>query len=434
MGLLSAYFGAVLVLIGLGLHVATVLFLLGLVGAVFFLTPQMVLTLGDIAWNSQNDFILTAVPLFVLMGELLLRSGLADRMYTALAAWLTWLPGGLLHSNIVACALFAATSGSSVATAATISTVALPNFKGRGYDERLVLGSLAAGGTLGILIPPSINMIIYGAMTNTSVGKLFIAGVIPGLILAGMFMLLIVVISLLRGRGGPKETKLSLKQKLQLLPGLFPPMFVFVIVMGGIYFGYATPTEAAAVGVVGTLILGLVAGQMNVRILHAAFKSTICITAMVTLIIVAAFYLNFIISVLGLPQAVTTWVRELGISPVETIFLIILIYLVLGCFLETLSMMITTVPIVVPLVVSLGFDPIWFGILLVVLIELALLTPPVGVNLYVVQGIRDPGKSIGDVILGVLPFILVMLVLVVVLVYLPGLATWLPEQIFVPAS
>lgn len=434
MGLLSAYFGAVLVLIGLGLHVATVLFLLGFVGAVFFLTPQMVLTLGDIAWNSQNDFILTAVPLFVLMGELLLRSGLADRMYTALAAWLTWLPGGLLHSNIVACALFAATSGSSVATAATISTVALPNFKGRGYDERLVLGSLAAGGTLGILIPPSINMIIYGAMTNTSVGKLFIAGVIPGLILTGMFMLLIVVISLLRGRGGPKETKLSLKQKLQLLPGLFPPMFVFVIVMGGIYFGYATPTEAAAVGVVGTLILGLVAGQMNVRILHAAFKSTICITAMVTLIIVAAFYLNFIISVLGLPQAVTTWVRELGISPVETIFLIILIYLVLGCFLETLSMMITTVPIVVPLVVSLGFDPIWFGILLVVLIELALLTPPVGVNLYVVQGIRDPGKSIGDVILGVLPFILVMLVLVVVLVYLPGLATWLPEQIFVPAS
>lgn len=434
MGLLSAYFGAVLVLIGLGLHVATVLFLLGLVGAVFFLTPQMVLTLGDIAWNSQNDFILTAVPLFVLMGELLLRSGLADRMYTALAAWLTWLPGGLLHSNIVACALFAATSGSSVATAATISTVALPNFKGRGYDERLILGSLAAGGTLGILIPPSINMIIYGAMTNTSVGKLFIAGVIPGLILTGMFMLLIVVISLLRGRGGPKETKLSLKQKLQLLPGLFPPMFVFVIVMGGIYFGYATPTEAAAVGVVGTLILGLVAGQMNVRILHAAFKSTICITAMVTLIIVAAFYLNFIISVLGLPQAVTTWVRELGISPIETIFLIILIYLVLGCFLETLSMMITTVPIVVPLVVSLGFDPIWFGILLVVLIELALLTPPVGVNLYVVQGIRDPGKSIGDVILGVLPFILVMLVLVVVLVYLPGLATWLPEQIFVPAS
>lgn len=434
MGLLSAYFGAVLVLIGLGLHVATVLFLLGFVGAVFFLTPQMVLTLGDIAWNSQNDFILTAVPLFVLMGELLLRSGLADRMYTALAAWLTWLPGGLLHSNIVACALFAATSGSSVATAATISTVALPNFKGRGYDERLILGSLAAGGTLGILIPPSINMIIYGAMTNTSVGKLFIAGVIPGLILTGMFMLLIVVISLLRGRGGPKETKLSLKQKLQLLPGLFPPMFVFVIVMGGIYFGYATPTEAAAVGVVGTLILGLVAGQMNVRILHAAFKSTICITAMVTLIIVAAFYLNFIISVLGLPQAVTTWVRELGISPIETIFLIILIYLVLGCFLETLSMMITTVPIVVPLVVSLGFDPIWFGILLVVLIELALLTPPVGVNLYVVQGIRDPGKSIGDVILGVLPFILVMLVLVVVLVYLPGLATWLPEQIFVPAS
>lgn len=434
MGLLSAYFGAVLVLIGLGLHVATVLFLLGLVGAVFFLTPQMVLTLGDIAWNSQNDFILTAVPLFVLMGELLLRSGLADRMYTALAAWLTWLPGGLLHSNIVACALFAATSGSSVATAATISTVALPNFKGRGYDERLILGSLAAGGTLGILIPPSINMIIYGAMTNTSVGKLFIAGVIPGLILTGMFMLLIVVISLLRGRGGPKETKLSLKQKLQLLPGLFPPMVVFVIVMGGIYFGYATPTEAAAVGVVGTLVLGLVAGQMNVRILHAAFKSTICITAMVTLIIVAAFYLNFIISVLGLPQAVTTWVRELGISPVETIFLIILIYLVLGCFLETLSMMITTVPIVVPLVVSLGFDPIWFGILLVVLIELALLTPPVGVNLYVVQGIRDPGKSIGDVILGVLPFILVMLVLVVVLVYLPGLATWLPEQIFVPAS
>ena len=436
MELLAIYAGALLVLLALGVHVATTLFMLGLIGAFLYLGPAMVLTAGTLAWSTLNDFILVAIPLFILLGEILLRSGLADRMYAAIAVWLNWLPGGLLHTNIGACALFAATSGSSVATAATIGTVALPTFKERGYDERLVLGSLAAGGTLGILIPPSINMIIYGAMTDTSIGRLFLAGIVPGLVLTLLFMGMILVLTLLRPeRGGGRSAPIPLAEKLRRLKDLLPPLVIFGVVMGGIYLGWATPTEAAALGVVAALILAALAGGLSIAMLHAAFMSTLRTTAMVMLIIVAAFFLNFVISLLGLPQIVAGWVRDLGVSPAMTILVLVLIYLVLGCILETLSMMITTIPIVVPLVVSLGYDPVWFGIFLTILMELALITPPVGVNLYVVQGIRPAGVGgIGDVILGTLPFLVAMLAMVLILFLFPDLALWLPSKLFVSAS
>ena len=436
MELLAIYAGALLVLLALGVHVATTLFMLGLIGAFIYLGPAMVLTAGTLAWSTLNDFILVAIPLFILLGEVLLRSGLADRMYAAIAVWLNWLPGGLLHTNIGACALFAATSGSSVATAATIGTVALPTFKERGYDERLVLGSLAAGGTLGILIPPSINMIIYGAMTDTSIGRLFLAGIVPGLVLMLLFMGMILVLTLLRPeRGGGRSAPIPLAEKLRRLKDLLPPLVIFGVVMGGIYLGWATPTEAAALGVVAALILAALAGGLSIAMLHAAFMSTLRTTAMVMLIIVAAFFLNFVISLLGLPQIVAGWVRDLGVSPAMTILVLVLIYLVLGCILETLSMMITTIPIVVPLVVSLGYDPVWFGIFLTILMELALITPPVGVNLYVVQGIRPAGAGgIGDVILGTLPFLVAMLAMVLILFLFPDLALWLPSKLFVSAS
>lgn len=435
MELLAIYAGALLVLLAFGIHVATTLFLLGLIGAFFYLGPTMVLTVGTLAWSTLNDFILVAIPLFILLGEILLRSGLADRMYTAIAVWLNWLPGGLLHTNIGACALFAATSGSSVATAATIGTVALPTFKERGYNERLVLGSIAAGGTLGILIPPSINMIIYGAMTDTSIGRLFLAGIVPGLVLTLFFMGMILVLALLHPERGGRAVPIPLGEKLRRLKDLLPPLVIFAVVMGGIYLGWATPTEAAALGVVAALVLAGLAGGLSVEMLHEAFKSTLRTTAMVMLIIVAAFFLNFVISLLGLPQQVTAWVRDLGISPAATMLVLVLIYLVLGCMLETLSMMITTIPIVVPLVVSLGYDPVWFGIFLTILMELALITPPVGVNLYVVQGIRPPGSgSINDVILGTLPFLAAMLGMLALLFFLPDLALWLPSKLFVSAS
>ena len=432
MELLLVYTIGLLVLLGLGLHVATVLFLLGLVGSVFFLSPVSFLAFGDVAWSTLNSFILTAVPLFILLGEILLRSGLADRMYTAISGWVSWLPGGLLHTNIAACAAFAATSGSSVATAATIGSVALPNFEERGYDERLALGSLAAGGTLGILIPPSINMIIYGAMSDTSIGQLFLAGIVPGVLLTIVFMLLILGISVFTH--AQREAPVDWSTRLRGLKDLLPPFVIFAIIMGSIYMGLATPTEAAALGVVVAFFFTALYGRLSIAMLHEAFISTVRTTAMVMLIIVAAFFLNFIMSLLGLPQEVSGWIRDLGISPIATIWLLVAIYLVLGAFLETVSMMVTTIPIVVPLIVSLGFDPVWFGIFLMVLCELALITPPIGFNLYVVQGIRKPGSSINDVIIGALPFVAAMLVMVVALLLLPELAVWLPSKLFTPLS
>lgn len=425
-------FLAALVGLGMaGIHVAAIMFVIALATAAYGLGAGAILNLGNLAWSTNTDFILVAVPLFILLGELLLRTGISDRMYRALAAWTAGLPGGLLHTNIAACALFAATSGSSVATAATIGTVALPAFKERRYDDRIVLGSLAAGGTLGILIPPSINMIVYGAMTDTSIGRLFAAGVVPGLLLTAMFMALIFVMAVLRPAiAGSGEQALGWGEKFRLLLDLVPPLGIFVVIMGSMYTGLATATEAAAFGVVASLLMGAAGGRLNLRTLHECFRSTVRTTAMVTLIVTAAFFLNFVLSILGLPQAIAHWVKSQGIGPMATIWLLFLIYLVLGCFLETLAMVITTIPIVTPLVVGMGFDPVWFGIFLVLMAELSLVTPPVGMNLYVVQGIRDPGADFADVIRGALPFVGIMMLMTVLLIYFPQMALWLPGLLY----
>jgi tripartite ATP-independent transporter DctM subunit len=427
---LSIYVGALLGLLFVGLHVASILFLVAWGGdllGVGVLRSMM----GNLAWSTLNDFILVAVPIFILLGEILLRSGSTERMYRALSAWLYWLPGGLLHSNIGACALFAATSGSSVATAATIGTVALPSFRKRGYNEKLVLGSLAAGGTLGILIPPSINMIIYGAMSGTSVGRLFIGGIVPGLILTAIMMMLIGVIATVApGTSRGEEDRRELRERLIILLDVIPTLLIFAIIMGGIYFGFATPTEAAALGLVGALVIAALSGTLNVRMLREAFRSALRTTSMVLLIILAAFLLNFVFSLLGMPQAISEWARSLGLSPMGTIWLLVAVYLVLGCFLESLSMMVTTIPIVVPLVVGLGFDPVWFGVFLMILLEMALITPPIGMNLYVVQGIRGGVGRISDIFIGTMPFIVCMMIVVILMVFFPDIALWLPDQMF----
>lgn len=421
-----------LVMLGLmlvGVSIAASLFMTAALGALVYLGMPTLMSFGNTMWGVLNDFILTCIPLFILLGEILVRAGVTDRMYRTLSDWLSPLPGGLLHSNIGACSIFAAISGSSVATAATMGTVALPAMKARGYSERLVLGSVAAGGTLGILIPPSINMIVYGAITNTSIGKLFIAGIVPGLLLAGMFMLLIVVMCVMKpSLAGVKEPLAPLGQRLRNLAGFIPPGVVFLVVMGGIYLGWATPTEAAALGVIMSVIVAAWYRKLTFRMLHEAFLATMRTTAMILLIIVAAFFLNYVIGMLGVPQTVSGYVAELGTTPLETIWILVIFYLILGCFLETLSMMIATVPVIVPLVVSLGYDPVWFGIFLVIMMELSLITPPVGMNLYVVQGIRK-GGSVVDVICGALPFVLIMLVLTALIIYFPGIALWLPNQI-----
>lgn len=431
-GLADAAIGFVLMLVmlALGLHVATTILLLGIIGAALFLGPPIVAAVGTQIWGATDSFVLLAVPLFVLLGELLVRGGATDRMYKALAAWLGVFPGGLLHTNIGASALFAAVSGSSVATAATIGTVALPTFRQRGYDERLVVGSIAAGATLGILIPPSVNMIIYGAMTNTSVGRLYAAGVVPGALLTLLFMAVVLAICLWRpAYAGTPEPRLPMGERIRLLAGLLPPIGIFVVVMGSIYAGWATPTESAAVGVVAAFVLSTLYGRFSIRMLHDCFVSTVAITAMIILIVAAAFYLNFVLGILGVPQALSRFVVSLDASPIAILWILLVFYLILGCFLETLSMMVGTIPIIFPIVTALGIDPVFFGVFLVIMCEMALITPPVGMNLYVVQGVRR-GGSVVEVIVGALPFLAMMFALTVLMMYAPQIALWLPGLAF----
>jgi len=414
----------------IGLPVAVAMFLTAFTGAMLTMGWPILMTFGNQIWSGQNDFILTAIPLFVFLGEILVRSGVADGLYRALSDWMRKLPGGLLHSNIGASAFFAAVSGSSVATAATIGNVAIPILSERKYDARLTAGTIAAGATLGILIPPSINIIIYGSMTNTSIGQLFAAGILPGIALTGAFMALIAVISVLHpGVAGPSLPDRPMREKLKSLLEILPPLLIFAIVMGVIYGGWATPTESAAIGVTCALLMALAKRKINLPLLHEAMISTVRISAMILLIMVGAHFLNFVIGMLGIPQTLTRFVVDLGAGPIQVLFLLIVFYLILGCFMETLSMMIATLPVVFPLVVQLGIDPVWFGIFLVLMMETGLITPPIGMNLYIVQGVRGTG-SIMDVIWGSLPFVLLMLAFTILLIFWPGLVLWLPNLLF----
>ena len=424
------YLGALVLFGATGFFVAVVVFVITVSSVLFFFGPPMIGPMSDLAWATMSNYVLIAMPLFILLGEIMLRGGISERMYQALSVWMVRVPGRLLHSNIAACTLFAAATGSSVATAATIGTVALPALESRGYDQRLALGSIAAGGTLGILIPPSLNMIIYGVMTDTSIGRLFIAGVVPGLLLSGTFMLIIGANALLRPQVAPFNAAdvWPIRQRLSTLPAIIPPLLVILGVMGSIYTGLATPTEAAAVGVMVALVLAGGYRRLSAGMLNDAFRSTMRTTGMVMLIIVAAFLMNFVVGLLGVPQAIAEWVRSLGLTLTEVLLVLLLIYMLLGCFLEGLSMMITTIPIVAPLVIGLGADPVWFGVFIVLVTELALITPPVGINLYVVQGIRTDGGSIADVMMGALPFALTITLFTLLMIYFPEVALWLPSQ------
>lgn len=414
-----------LVLLGLSIPVGAALGVLGLILDPLYSMLPLSRAIGEVAWSTSNEFLLVAIPLFILLGEILLRSGLADRMYNAMSLWLSWLPGGLMHANIGASALFAATSGSSVATAATVGTVAIPQIAKRGYNEPLFLGSLAAGGTLGILIPPSINLIIYGVLTNTSVPRLYLAGILPGIGMAVLFMLAIVVACIARPKWGGDKVRATWAQRVASLRHLLPPLAIFLLVVGSIYAGLATPTEAAALGVVGALILAMCVRRLNLRMLREALEGTMKATAMIMLIVIGAAFLNFIMSSTGLTSAITNTITGLGVSPAWMLPLLTLFYLVLGCFMETLSMMITTIPIVAPIMIALGYDPVWLGIVIIILVEVALITPPVGLNLFVVQSLRTRG-NMNDVIAGSLPFVIMMLLMIAVLAAVPGLALWLP--------
>ena len=414
-----------LVLIGLSIPVGAALGVLGLTLDPMFSELPLTRALGEISWNSNNEFLLVAIPLFILLGEVLLRAGLAEKMYQSMSLWLSWLPGGLMHANIGASTLFSATSGSSVATSATVGTVAIPQIKKHGYKESLFLGSLAAGGTLGILIPPSINLVLYGVLTNSSVPKLYLAGIIPGFMLAGMFILIIIIACVLKPEWGGKKIYASWGERFRSLVNLLPPLGIFFLVVGSIYAGLATPTEAAALGVFGALVLAAFYRRLSLNMLREAIEGTMKSTAMIMLIVIAAAFLNFVMSATGLTNAITDFIGGLGLSAGWMLLVLVIFYLVLGCFMETLSMMITTIPIVTPVMIGLGYDPVWLGIMIIILVEAALITPPVGMNLFVVQSLRKSG-SMNDVIVGSLPFVAAMFVMLLLLSLFPAIAMWMP--------
>lgn len=416
-------------LIALAVPIAATLGWLGL--SLQYLESPMPLhrALGDIVWQTGTDFLLVAIPMFVLLGEILLRAGITERMYDGIVKWLGWLPGGLMHSNIGSSALFAATSGSSVATAATIGTVAIPQIKKRGYNEPLFLGTIAAGGTLGILIPPSINLILYGLLTETSVPELYLAGFLPGFLLAALFMGTVIVLCLLNPKWGGQKINATWRERIVALPSLIPPLGIFIVVVGSIYAGLATPTEAASLGVVAAMALAAANGTLTLSMMRAAIEGTMRTTSMIMLIIVAAVFLNFVLSVIGLTQALADFVTGLDWAPMQTMIMIIVVLVLIGCFMETLSMLLTTAPLITPIVVALGFDPVWFGILLMVLLETALITPPIGINLYVVQGIRGRGEML-DVMKGAAPFVLTMFAMIVLLLIFPDIALWMPSLFY----
>jgi C4-dicarboxylate transporter DctM subunit len=412
-------------LLALAVPVAAGLGVLGLSLSAIYSKLPLSLAMGEIAWGTSNNFLLVAIPFFVLLGEILLRSGMAERMYNALVLWVPWLPGGLMHSNIAACAMFAATSGSSVATAATIGTVALGEVEKRGYSERLFLGTIAAGGTLGILIPPSINMIVYGVLTDTSIPRLYLAGFLPGLVLAGLFSLTVIAICVLKPGMGGRPTKTSWAQRFAALPDLLPPLIIFLAVLGSIYAGWATATESAALGVIAAAAIAAWNRRLTLKTLLSAFEGTMRTTAMIMAILLAAYFLNFVITSIGLTAQVNRFITSLGLSKVELLIVVVAFYFVLGMFMETLSMMVATVPIIAPILFKAGYDPVWFGIIVIILMELAMITPPVGINLYVVQGLRKRGR-IDDVIIGASPFVVTMMAMILILSIWPDITLWLP--------
>ncbi|WP_319529903.1 TRAP transporter large permease [uncultured Cohaesibacter sp.] len=415
-------------LLSLSIPVGIVLFLLGFGIDEFFSVFPLLRGLGNMVWSTSNSATLIAIPFFVLLGEILVRSGIAERTYAALDKWVSWMPGGLIHANVATATMFSATSGSSVATAATVSTVAMPQAERLGYDPKLFSGAIAAGGTLGIMIPPSINLIVYGFLTQTSIPQLFLAGLLPGILLAAAFMLITAIICTIAPRLGGERRSFSLREMLGGLAELLPIILLFTAIIGSIYNGWATPTEAASVGVGGALVIALIFGGVSINMIAESIIGTIKVTSMIMLVIIGASFLNFTLSAAGLSGVMRGFLENMGLGSLMTIFVIVLIYIVLGFFIETLSLMVVTIPIVVPIVIELGYDPIWFGILMIVLVEMALITPPVGLNLYVVQGARKNG-SMGEVMLGALPYALTMLAMVGVLIAYPDLALILPRML-----
>jgi C4-dicarboxylate transporter DctM subunit len=413
-------------LMAAAVSVAATMAMLALILSYNYSPMPLVRAFGEIAWTTGNDAILLAIPLYILMGEILLRAGIAERMYEAMRQWMSWLPGGLMNANIGFCAVFSAASGSAAATAATVGTVAIPEMRRHGYNERLFLGTLAAGGTLDILIPPSINLIVYGALTETSIPQLYLAGFLPGFLCALLMILTIVLACLWRPQWSGRPAPTDWAARMRSLPDLVPPLVIFLLVIGSIYAGWATATEAAALGLVFSCVLCALRRRLTLTVLRLAAESCMKITGMAMAILVAAYFLNFVMATIGLNQQLTGGIKALGLGAYETLGIIIVVLVVLGTFMETLPMMVATLPIIAPVVFSFGFDPVWFGILVILLVQMGMISPPVGMTLFIVQSIRRTG-SVNDVFIGALPFMLTLAVMIALLVAFPSIALVVPE-------
>jgi C4-dicarboxylate transporter, DctM subunit len=413
-------------LMGVGVSVAATMGMLAVILSYQFSPLPLTRAIGELAWQTCNDSIILAVPLYILMGEILMRSGIAERMYEAMRQWLSWLPGGLMNANIGFCAVFSANSGSAVATAATIGTTAIPEIKKHNYNEPLFLGTLAAGGTLDILIPPSVNLIFYGALTNTSIPQLYLAGFLPGFICAFLMILTVIFACMWRPAWGGTPIKTDWPTRMRVLPDFIPPLLIFFVVIGTIYAGFATATEAAALGLVFSCILAAWHKRLSLNVLKLAIEGCMKMTGMAMAILVAAYFLNLVMGIIGLNGQFTSAVEHLGLGPYQTLFVVIVFYLILGTFMETLPMMVATVPIIEPVMRSLGFDPVWFGILIILLVQVAMISPPVGMTLFVVQGLRKTG-NINDVFLGSAPFMVTLCLMIALLVVFPSIALIVPE-------
>jgi C4-dicarboxylate transporter, DctM subunit len=415
------------VILGSGVWIGVALLGVGWIAMEVFTSrpvgPAMVTTI----WGAGSSWTLTALPMFIWMGEILFRTRLSEDMFKGLAPWMQRLPGRLIHTNVIGCTIFAAISGSSAATCATIGKMSIPELRKRGYPEGMIVGSLAGSGTLGLLIPPSLIMIVYGVQTNTSIAQLFIAGVIPGLTLAGLFMVTVMIWAIIeKDRIPAADQEMTFVQKIYAGRHLIPSVALIVIVLGSIYSGLATATEAAAVGVAGALLVATVQGDMNWTVFKESLMGATRLSCMIALILAGAAFLTLAMGFTGLPRHLAEWIDSLDMSAGALIAALTVFYIILGCFLDGISMVVLTMAVIMPTIERAGFDLIWFGIFVVIVVEMAQITPPVGFNLFVLQGMT--GHQITYIGKVAFPFFLMMCVMVALMFWVPELATWLPKQ------
>ncbi len=417
-----------LVLLASGVWVAVTLMSVGLISMVMFSHAPAATIQSTVIWGQSSSWALTALPLFIWMGEILYRTRLAKDMFEGLSPWLAGFPGRLIHINVVSCGIFAAVSGSSAATTATIGRITIPELLKRGYDEKTTIGSLAGSSTLGFLIPPSIIMIVYGVAADVSITRLFIAGVLPGLMLMVLFMGYLAIWSMLNPSKVPaREVRMPILQRIWATRKLFPIVALMIAVIGSIYMGIATATEAAAVGVVGALLIALFTGSLNKQSFIDSVLGATRTSVMVSFILAGAAFLSTAMGFTGIPRELAAWVGTLGLDKFELLLALTLLFIVLGCFLDGISIVVLTAAVIMPITQQAGIDPIWFGIFIVVVIEMSQITPPVGINLFILQSMT--GRNIWQVAVAAFPFFLLLVVATILLILFPEIATWLPDTI-----